>query len=99
MASDRRSRFSIAITAAVALAAVAGAYFFGLFGSSKSELGPPTTNAQAQAPGPANRGGVPLEANSVELSDSQLSSVKVEPVTEREFPIEKEAVGSISFNE
>jgi cobalt-zinc-cadmium efflux system membrane fusion protein len=35
----------------------------------------------------------------VELSDSQLASVKVEPVAEREFPIEKEAVGSIDFNQ
>ena len=33
------------------------------------------------------------------LSDSQLVSVKVEPVGEREFPIEKQAVGSIDFNE
>jgi membrane fusion protein, heavy metal efflux system len=38
-------------------------------------------------------------ADSVDLTDSQLSSVKVEPVGEREFPIEKQAVGSIDFNE
>jgi membrane fusion protein, heavy metal efflux system len=37
--------------------------------------------------------------NSVDLTDSQLSSVKVQPVEEREFPVEKEAVGSIDFNE
>ena len=36
---------------------------------------------------------------SVDLSDSQLTSVKVEPVGEREFPLEKEAIGSIDFNE
>src|SRR5262249_15223884 len=35
----------------------------------------------------------------VNLSDSQLRSVKVEPVGEREFPIEKESVGSIDFNQ
>jgi cobalt-zinc-cadmium efflux system membrane fusion protein len=35
----------------------------------------------------------------VELSDKQLTSVKVEPVGEREFPVEKESVGSIDFNE
>jgi hypothetical protein len=35
---------------------------------------------------------------SVELSDKQLASVKVEPVGEREFAIEKESVGSIDFN-
>ncbi len=37
--------------------------------------------------------------DSVDLSDSQLASVKVEPVEERDFPVEKEAVGSIDFNE
>src|SRR6516165_10122479 len=39
------------------------------------------------------------EPDTVDLSDSQLASVKVEPVGEREFPIEKQAVGSIDFNE
>jgi cobalt-zinc-cadmium efflux system membrane fusion protein len=39
------------------------------------------------------------DPNSVDLSDAQLASVKVEPVAEREFPVEKEAVGSIDFNE
>jgi len=37
--------------------------------------------------------------DSVDLSDSQLASVKVQPVEDREFPVEKEAVGSIDFNE
>jgi cobalt-zinc-cadmium efflux system membrane fusion protein len=44
-------------------------------------------------------GEVPRDPNSVDLSDSQLALVKVEPVGEREFPIEKEAVGSIQFND
>jgi cobalt-zinc-cadmium efflux system membrane fusion protein len=35
----------------------------------------------------------------VDLSDSQLDSVKVTPVEERDFPVEKAAVGSIDFNE
>jgi cobalt-zinc-cadmium efflux system membrane fusion protein len=38
-------------------------------------------------------------ADSVDLSDSQLASVKVAPVEERDFPVEKQAVGSIDFNE
>src|SRR6516165_310400 len=38
------------------------------------------------------------EPDSVDLSDSQLASVKVGPVGEREFPIEKQSVGSIDFN-
>jgi cobalt-zinc-cadmium efflux system membrane fusion protein len=37
--------------------------------------------------------------SSVDLSDLQLSSVKVAPVEERDFPMEKKAVGSIDFNE
>lgn len=37
--------------------------------------------------------------NNLELSDSQLAAVKVEPVDLREFPVEKEAVGSIDFDE
>jgi cobalt-zinc-cadmium efflux system membrane fusion protein len=36
---------------------------------------------------------------SIELNDKQLASVKVERVEEREFPVEKGAVGTIDFNE
>jgi cobalt-zinc-cadmium efflux system membrane fusion protein len=39
------------------------------------------------------------DRDSVDLSDSQLASVKVEPVEDREFPVEKEAIGSIDFDE
>ncbi|HEX4407180.1 MAG TPA: efflux RND transporter periplasmic adaptor subunit [Xanthobacteraceae bacterium] len=52
------------------------------------------TSAKADAPNAA-----PREPDSVDLSDSQLSLVKVEPVEERDFPLEKRAVGSIDFNE
>src|SRR6266851_3383305 len=48
---------------------------------------PPTPRGPARDP------------DSVDLSDSQLASVKVEPVAEREFPTEKQAVGNIGFNE
>ena len=37
--------------------------------------------------------------DSVDLLDSQLGMVKVEPVEEREFPVDKEAIGNIGFNE
>jgi membrane fusion protein, heavy metal efflux system len=46
-------------------------------------------NADAAGPGP----------NGVDLSNSQLQLVKVAPVEERDFPLQKEAVGSIDFNE
>jgi membrane fusion protein, heavy metal efflux system len=35
----------------------------------------------------------------LDLSELQLAAVKVQPVEERDFPTEKEAVGSIDFNE
>src|SRR5262249_31658552 len=38
-------------------------------------------------------------ANTIELLDSQLTKVKVEVAAERDFPLEKSAVGSIDFNE
>jgi membrane fusion protein, heavy metal efflux system len=47
----------------------------------------------------ANAPNAASELNSVDLSDSQLAAVKVGPVAVREFPVEKEAVGSIDFNE
>ncbi len=37
--------------------------------------------------------------DSVDLSDSQLGFVKVAPVTARDFPVEKDAIGSIDFDE
>ena len=37
--------------------------------------------------------------NVIDLTDSQLAAVQVEPVELREFPVEREAVGSIEFNE
>jgi membrane fusion protein, heavy metal efflux system len=39
------------------------------------------------------------DPDSVDLTDAQLTAVKVEPVEAREFPVDKEAVGSIDFNE
>jgi membrane fusion protein, heavy metal efflux system len=57
-----------------------------------------TTNAHAQAAAKA-AGGDSADAFSLNLTDSQLAAVKVEPVEEHEFPLEKEAVGSIDFNE
>jgi len=82
---------------ATAVFAVAVAYVLGPSGDGP-ELGlGAATSANAQGASPT--GGPARDPNSVELSDSQLASVKVEPVGEREFPVEKQAVGSISFNE
>ena len=65
-------------------------------GPSKSEFG---GRASADA-GSSDTPGTPArDRDSVDLSDSQLASVKVEAVEEREFPAEKEAIGSIDFDQ
>jgi membrane fusion protein, heavy metal efflux system len=42
---------------------------------------------------------ITADLDSVNLSEAQLSALKVEPIAAREFPVEKDAVGSIDFNE
>jgi hypothetical protein len=41
----------------------------------------------------------PQRVNRVNLSDSQLESIKVGAVGDRDFPVQREAVGSIDFNQ
>jgi cobalt-zinc-cadmium efflux system membrane fusion protein len=86
------SRLGATVAAALFVAAIIGYWSWHSGETANSGLGP--TSANADAPNPA-----PHPADSVDLSDSQLVSVKVEPVEERDFPIEKRAVGSIDFNE
>jgi len=90
-------------TLAVAVSILAAATI-GYFGGRSAEFwktsaGGVTTNAKAEGADSSSLVSGQVPAGSVDLSDSQLSSVKVEPVGEREFPIEKQAVGSIDFNE
>ncbi len=77
---------------AVAIVAYGG---WRLSQGSHAELGTTIANAEQSDGSPAPQ----RDRNSVDLSDSQLAAVKVEPVAERPFPIEKEAIGSIDFNE
>jgi cobalt-zinc-cadmium efflux system membrane fusion protein len=91
--SPINSRTSAAIAAALFVLVIV-LYWASRFG------GPPHGGPGA----PGTRGNAPSAAagdqqNSIDLSDAQLSAVKVEPVEERDFPREKEAVGSIDFNE
>ena len=88
-------RASAAIVALIAIALAAyGAWRLSL--TSKPELGG-VAHADTASREPANTSAA--EKDSVELSDQQLASVKVVPLEEREFPVEKEAVGSIDFDE
>jgi membrane fusion protein, heavy metal efflux system len=61
-----------------------------------SELGATTRASAEQSAAPSEP---TRDPNSVDLSDSQLAAVKVEPIAAYDFPVEKEAVGSIDFDE
>jgi len=87
-------RARAAILALISVALAYGAWRWGE--GSKPELGA-TTPASAEATNASTASS--REKDSVDLSDSQLASVKVEPAEERDFPVQKEAVGSIDFDE
>jgi membrane fusion protein, heavy metal efflux system len=99
MASDKKPAFVGAAAAAAMLAIALVAYGLGHSGGwPKLGIGAVPTGANAQTAPTKPSSADPQAVDSVELSDSQLASVKVEPVEEREFPVEKSAVGSIDFN-
>jgi membrane fusion protein, heavy metal efflux system len=98
MPINRAAVTARATIAAALLAIGVGAYFFAISSGPKTQFGSPT-NANAQGTPDRRSGAGAGEPPSLNLSDSQLASVKVEPVGEHEFPIEKESVGSIDFNE
>jgi cobalt-zinc-cadmium efflux system membrane fusion protein len=88
-------RARVALAGALIVIAIAAYGVWRLSQSSKPELGATTASAkQSDASSTSSH-----DRDSVDLSDSQLASVKVEPVEDHEFPVEKEAVGSIDFNE
>jgi membrane fusion protein, heavy metal efflux system len=98
MAPEKRmNRAGMAALGVTALIIAAGAYLFLQFGERTNSGGASQANAQGSPVRPSAAAG--REAPSLNLSDSQLAVVKVEPVTEHEFPTEKESVGGIDFNE
>ncbi len=89
------SRARAAVTAALIAAAILAYGAWRWRGGAKPELGATSANAEL-----SDAAGVPArERDSVDLSDSQLASVKVAPIEYRDFPVEKQAVGSIDFDE
>jgi membrane fusion protein, heavy metal efflux system len=88
-----RASLVVLAVIAIAVAGVAGWYYSQ---GSKPELGA-AARADAEKSKPADAAA--KDKNTVDLSDSQVALVKVEPIEERDFPSEKEAVGSIDFNE
>jgi len=106
MRFDRRTTKLVgALAAAVVLVAAGTCVGFFFADRLRHDLAATSANAAPENTDPstptvASPGtGDPLTAQSVALTETQLASVKVEPVDERLFPIEKEAVGSIDFNE
>jgi cobalt-zinc-cadmium efflux system membrane fusion protein len=103
MESDRKqTAFMIAAIAVAVLIIAAGPYFANFDERSRSGLGEAATKAYAKETDSALTTGAAAAAapsDSVDLSDSQLSLVRVEPVGEHVFPIVKSAVGSIDFNQ
>jgi cobalt-zinc-cadmium efflux system membrane fusion protein len=87
-----------AATAAVVLSFAAGAYLAVNYRNPpKLALGIGDAAAAVETSADSKNSAAPPD--SVELSDTQLGSVKVETAGLRDFPIEKVAIGGIDFNE
>lgn len=78
------ARATATVAAVVALAMASGAYL----SARASDDHKPDVGA-----------GKVIDPNNVELADSQTESIDVATVAEREFPLQRDAVGSIDFNE
>ena len=93
-----------AATAAAGLLIAFGGYFAGPSGEpSKASLAPSahtvvdsTRSPYAVEPHPAAE---LVNTQYVELSASEFEKLKVEPVAERDFTLQREAVGNIGFND
>lgn len=90
-----RSRVRVAVVGALVVVAAALSWASRPGGRSPDVAA--TTAAKAALADTPNAAAP--DSDSVDLSESQLESVKVAPVEACEFPVEKEAVGSIGFNE
>ena len=86
-----RKRFAM-VLAAVAAVAVA----MGLLESGRSRGQATNTNTPLEA---GAKSKAPTSEAALDLSPSQLNSIKIEPVGSYLFPVEKEAVGSIDYDE
>src|SRR5262249_30846134 len=95
----RNTALAAAIVAAILVAAVLTYSPLGLLGWSQSGLGAAATTAKAQGTPSSTAGGNAGGPPTVNLTGTQVGTVKVEAASEREFAIEKESVGSIDFNQ
>src|SRR6516165_7004498 len=88
------------ITTVIVLSAIAGAYFATHLDATRKAIPVAITRAQAAAPDAQKRPVADTgSAPTIELTETQMETGKVEAAGMREFPIEKEAIGSIDFNQ
>src|SRR5215472_4967667 len=97
MNTERRTITLGAAAVAVVLSFVAGVYLAGGFRNPQQvALGVGDAVAAPEAVPGVKAASAPA---AVELLETQLKAVKVEVASERDFPVERSAVGSIDFNE
>jgi membrane fusion protein, heavy metal efflux system len=91
----RMTRGPVAIIALVVIVAAAYGAWRWTQGAKQEASAATRPNAEVSKTAPASA----PDKDTVDLSDSQLAAVKVGPIEDHDFPQEKEAVGSIDFNE
>jgi membrane fusion protein, heavy metal efflux system len=104
MGVNKKTAVVGAATLAAGFIIALGGYFVGLSGESSKDGRAPsavlavdlTRSPQASPPRPSAD---PLSAQSVELSALEFERFHVEPVGERDFTLQREAVGNIGFND
>jgi membrane fusion protein, heavy metal efflux system len=88
LAARHRRAASVAVLSGALMLGILG-YLAGRAGSSEAPAADPTASARASG----------SSSNGVVLSDAQLQMVNVGTVSEYVFPLQREAVGNIDFNE
>jgi cobalt-zinc-cadmium efflux system membrane fusion protein len=99
---QKQTALVIAAAAAAFLLIALGAHFANPGDEPRAGFGDAVMNAFAKetdSTATSGQAAAKVASDSIDLSDSQLASVKVEPVGEYVFPIEKRAIGSIDFNQ
>jgi len=81
------SRRTLLAASALIIFAIIAAALYSRSGAKTAALVPPTASPSTTGP------------DTVKLSDSQLNSIKVAAVADREFPVEIDAIGNVDFNE
>jgi cobalt-zinc-cadmium efflux system membrane fusion protein len=97
MSTGKRT-VTLGAAAAVAVLSFGAGVYFAVYSGGAPKLEGGVANAVETTDSKGRAAAAPLP-DSVELAEGQLKFVKVAAVEDRDFPIEKEAVGSIDFNQ